>query len=93
VPSGKTGLGQSSLTGSASELAQNSTPKRLQVGGRYGPSVQRSHGSRSYFLRSRFPAVEAVVASDATIRADLQGAQEVSFHNGSRCSAEITTND
>jgi hypothetical protein len=30
VPSGKTGLGQSSLSGLASELAQNSTPKRFQ---------------------------------------------------------------
>jgi hypothetical protein len=41
VPSGKTGLGRSSLTGLASELAQNSTPTRFQVAGRYGPLLQR----------------------------------------------------
>ena len=31
MPSGKTGLGQSSLNVSASESAQNSTPKRFQL--------------------------------------------------------------
>ena len=79
MPSGKTGLGRPSLTGLASELAQNSTPTRFQGAGRSFAST--SHGSRSDLLHGCFPAVEAVVTRDATIRADLQGAQEVSFHD------------
>jgi hypothetical protein len=81
VPGGKTGLGQSSLTGLGSELAQNpdsnAVPSRRSV----WPFRQRSGGSRSYLLHCRVPAIEAIVARDATIRADLQDALEVSFHD------------
>jgi hypothetical protein len=81
VPSGKTGLGQSSLTGLGSELAQNpdsnAVPSRRSV----WSFRQRSGGSRSYLLHCRVPAIKAIVARDATIRADLQDALEVSFHD------------
>jgi len=81
VPSGKTGLGQSSLTGLGSELAQNldsnAVPRRRSV----WSFRQRSGGSRSYLLHCRVPAIEAIVTRDATIRADLQDALEVSFQD------------
>ena len=81
MPSGKTGLGQSSLTGLGSELAQNPDSNAVPSRRSAWSFRQRSGGSRSYLLHCRVPAIEAIVTRDATIRANLQDALEVSFHD------------
>jgi hypothetical protein len=78
VPSRKTGLGQSSLTGLGSDLAQNSDPDAV-------PSSRSvwSSGALSEFICCTAVSLrkEAIVTRGATIKADLQDPLEVSFHD------------
>ena len=68
MPSGKTGLGHSSLTGLASELAQNPDSDAVPSSRSLWSGASTSRGSRSDCCTCCFPALAAVVTRDATVR-------------------------
>jgi hypothetical protein len=92
VPGGKTGLGQSSLTGLGSELAQNLDSNAVPSSRSVGSFRQRSGALGVYLLHCRVPAIEAIVTRDATIRADFQDPLEVSLAAVSETAGVVNCN-